>query len=171
MFRTRKPHAQNDCPSSFDFNPSAVEERLPVLCLAAIGVAIASYLALYQTGVITDVWDPMFGNGSREVLHSSLSRMFPIPDASLGALGYFADFATGAIGGARRWRTTPWLVLLYGAVVATVAASTLILAILQPLLVHAGCTLCLASAAISLVIAWLARHEVVASLRLVRHVS
>ena len=102
------------------------------------------------------------------MLHSMVSRMLPVPDASLGALGYLADFATCAIGGIVRWRTMPWMVFFYGAVVAAVGAMALLLAVLQPLLVHAGCTLCLTSAGLSIVIAWLARHEVFASYSVLR---
>lgn len=90
--------------------------------------------------------------------------MLPVPDASLGAVGYLADIVTCAIGGSIRWRTMPWMVLAYGAIVTAVGATALLLAILQPFLVHDGCTLCLTSAAISLIIMWLARHEVFASL-------
>lgn len=129
-----------------------------------IGFAVACYLALYQMGIIAKVWDPLFADGSRKVLHSAVSRMLPVPDASLGGLGYLADIVTCAIGSRTRWRTMPWMVLVYGAVVAAVGATALVLAILQPLLVHAGCTLCLTSAAISLIIVWLARDEVFASL-------
>lgn len=114
--------------------------------------------------MIAHVWDPFFGDSSQRVLHSAISKALPVPDSSLGALGYLADFATCAIGGRTRWRAMPWMVLVYGAVVAAVGATALVLAILQPLVVHAGCTLCLTSAAISLIIVWLARDEVFASL-------
>jgi uncharacterized membrane protein len=149
-------------------NPSAFWERLPILGLALIGFAVACYLALYQLGIIADVWDPLFADGSRKVLHSAVSQMLPVPDASLGALGYLADIVTCAVGGAARWRTMPWMVLVYGGVVALVGATALALAILQPLLVHDGCTLCLTSAAISLIVVWLAREEVFASIAQVR---
>ncbi|MGI9115982.1 MAG: vitamin K epoxide reductase family protein [Chthoniobacterales bacterium] len=150
-------------PPNVDFNPSKFSERGAVLLFAALGFVLASYLALYQSGILSGVWEPFFGSGSERVLHSSISRLFPVPDAWLGALGYVADFVTGALGGSKRWRTAPKLVLLYGAVVAAVAATALVLAILQPVVVHAGCSLCLTSAAISLVIAWLACHEVLAA--------
>ncbi|MFN2475009.1 MAG: vitamin K epoxide reductase family protein [Chthoniobacterales bacterium] len=158
----------DECPPGLTFNPSAFRERLPIFGLAVIGFAIACYLALYQVGIVANVWDPLFGDGSRKVLHSAISRMLPVRDAALGALGYLADIITCAIGGGARWRTMPWMVLLYGAIVTAVGATALVLAILQPVLVHDGCTLCLTSAAISLVIVWLARHEVFASLAQVR---
>jgi hypothetical protein len=36
---------------------------------------------------IGDVWEPFFGNGSRLILTSGVSRILPVPDAALGALG------------------------------------------------------------------------------------
>lgn len=159
-------HADVTAPASS--NPSAFTERVKVLLLAVVGFGIACYLAAYQAGYLAKVWDPFFADGSRKVLHSAVSRMLPVPDASLGALGYLADFVSCAIGGAARWRTMPWLVLFYGAIVSVFGAAALLLAFLQPLLVHDGCTLCLISAAISLLIVWLARHEVLATLKHLR---
>jgi len=149
-------------------NPSAWNERGKVLVLAALGFGIALYLALYQWEVVKSVWEPFFGNGSQKVLHSFISRLLPVPDAFLGALGYLADLVTGAIGGSQRWRTLPWMVIIYGATVALVGATALILAILQPTLLHAGCTLCLCSSLISVCIVWLAHREVFAAFRQLR---
>ncbi len=165
-FRDVLSHEQE---AAVGLNPSAWSERVVILLLAAAGFVIASYLALYQLQVIPHVWDPLFRNGSRKVLHSPISRMLPVPDASLGAAGYLAEFVTGAIGGAERWRRLPWVVLAYGAIVAAAAVAAAVLAISQPLLVHAGCTLCLVSAAISLIIAWLARSEIFASVAHLRN--
>jgi uncharacterized membrane protein len=69
----------------------------------------------------------------------------------------------GAIGGPNRWRTDPNLVLGFGVVVAGLAVTAIVLVLTQVLLVHGFCTLCLVSAAISLVNAILARDEVLAS--------
>lgn len=157
---------QND-PAAGE-NPSAWSARLPVLCAAGAGFCIAMYLSFYQWGVFHSVWEPFFGNGSRTVLHSFISRLLPVPDAFLGALGYLAEIVTGLIGGSARWRMMPWMVLIHGAVVALVGFTALVLAALQPLLFHAGCTLCLTSSAISLCVIWLARREVLAALRHLR---
>lgn len=163
--RNRHDYPIHEHAPRLKFNPSSFGERRVVLLLAGVGFVIAVYLALYQSGIIRTVKDPFFGmQSSDRVLHSSISRWFPIPDAWLGALGYVADLVGAAVGDSQRWRTAPRLVLVYGLVVAGVALAALTLAILQPLVVHAGCTLCLTSAAISLVIAWLARHEVSAAI-------
>lgn len=150
-------------------NPSRWRERLPILLLAAIGLSLASYLAAYQLGFIRKVWDPFFGPGSERVLHSFVSRLLPIPDAVLGAVGYFAELITASIGGQQRWRTSSSLVLFYGAIVAALAVAGLLLSALQLFVLHACCTLCLVSAVISLVIGWLARSEVLASLHEIRN--
>jgi len=133
-------------------NPSNWSERLPFIALAAIGLGIATYLACYQLGMFSQVWDPFFKNGSPEVLHSKLSTLLPVPDAALGALGYAAEILTGAIGGKTRWRTKPWVVVAFGVVAMGMALAGAVLVICQPLVAHAWCTLCLCSAAVSFVV-------------------
>jgi Vitamin K epoxide reductase family len=156
-------------PPRLSYNPSEWRSRLPILVLALAGFCIALYLALYQWGVVKTVWEPFFRDGSKRVLHSFVSRLLPVPDAFLGALGYLADLVTGLIGGSRRCRTMPKAVLIYGVTVCLVGATALGLALLQPLLFHAGCTLCLTSAVISICIVWLASHEVWASIHHIRN--
>lgn len=145
-------------------SPSAWEKRLPIAGLALAGLAIAVYLTLYQLGIVPTVWEPFFGDGSRRVLHSFISRLLPVPDASLGAVGYLVEIVTDLTGGEERWRTAPKTVLFFGAVAAAMALFGLLLAAIQAFWLHAGCTLCLSSAAISVGIAVLARKEVMASL-------
>ena len=142
-----------------------MRHRLPVLLLAAVGCGLASYLALYQLGVLAHVWEPFFGEGSQRVLHSFISRLLPVPDAALGAFGYAAELISGMIGGAKRCQTRPSLVVAYGVIVAFVTFTAVLLVIVQAFVIRAGCTLCLTSAAISLVIAGLARREVFAAFR------
>lgn len=118
------------------------------------GFGIATYLALYQWGVLGDVWEPFFGEGSVVVLGSSISRFLPFPDAALGALGYLMDAVTGVVGGRERWRTMPWLVVVFGLAVGPLGAVSVLLVILQPVVLDAWCTLCLAPAAVSLLAPW-----------------
>ncbi|HET9212618.1 MAG TPA: vitamin K epoxide reductase family protein [Thermoanaerobaculia bacterium] len=134
---------------------STMATRALVAGLALAGLAIAVYLTLYQLGIVPTVWEPFFGDGSRRVLHSPISRLLPVPDASLGAAGYLVEIVTGL---------TPKTVLFFGVVVGAMALFGLLLAAVQAFWLHAGCTLCLASAAISVGIAVLAREEVLASL-------
>lgn len=155
-------------PPGWDVDPSSWRQRLPIVALAVLGTAIASYLTLFQLGLLPDVFEPFFGDGSRRILTSSVSRILPIPDAALGALGYLADAVAGVIGGTRRWRTMPWIVILFGTAVGPLGAVSILLVILQPLLFDAYCTLCLVSAVISVVMIGPAMDEVLASLQQLR---
>ena len=141
------------------------------MALALLGAAVSGYLAFYQYGVVTHVWEPFFGSGSERVLTSRLSFLLPISDAALGALAYVADAVTGLIGSTSRWRTKPWLVVLFGVLVGPLGAVSVGLVIAQPLVYDAWCTLCLASAAISLTMIGPAMDEVLASLQHLRKVA
>lgn len=77
----------------------------------------SGYLALFQYGVVDTVWEPFFGDGSATVLKSTLSRILPMSDAALGAAGYLADTVTGVLFGVHRWRTHPWIVVMFGVAV------------------------------------------------------
>ena len=158
-------HRISQGPAHEGDNPSAWSHRLPVILLALVGCGVATYLTLYQWHITPSVWDPIFGARSSEaVLTSSISRLIPIPDATLGAIAYLVEAALGGAGGVARWRTAPRLVLLFGVVLAGLALTSLALVLSQVLLVHALCSLCLGSAAISWLNAWLGRGEVLASL-------
>lgn len=152
-------------PPGWDYNPSAWKERLPIIAVALGGFGIALYLALYQWRILPDVWEPFFGEGSRVVLNSPISRILPIPDAALGAFGYVLDAMTGAIGGGRRWRTMPWIVILFGLAVGPLGAVSLLLVIVQPVLLDNWCSLCLVSAWLAVVMIGPAMDEVLASLQ------
>lgn len=157
-----------DVPPGWDYNPSTWGDRLPLVALALVGVSIASYLAAYQLGIFGSVWEPFFGDGSQRILHSAVARLLPVPDAALGAVGYLADAVAGAIGGTSRWRTMPWLVILFGLAVGPLGMVSITLVILQPVLFGAWCSLCLASACISLLMIAPAMDEVLAALQHVR---
>jgi uncharacterized membrane protein len=134
--------------------------------LAAVGCLVAINLAAYELHLTPAVWDPLFGSASSErVLTSPLSHLLPVPDAALGALAYLVEVVLTALGGTERWRQQPLLVLVFGIVVAALAATGVVLILDQLVLVHAFCTLCLSSAVISFINAALARDEVLASLR------
>lgn len=158
-----------DCvPPGWDVNPSSWRERMPIIVAALVGFFIAGYLSLYQYGVIGDVWEPFFGNGSRRILDSQVSEIFPIKDAALGAIGYLLDVVTGAAYGQARWRTHPWIVIVFGFAVGPLGAGSILLVILQPVLLSAFCTLCLVTAVISVVMIGPAMDEVLASLQFLR---
>jgi hypothetical protein len=114
---------------------------------------------------VSSVWEPFFGSGSRRILHSWVSKLVPVSDAALGALGYLADAVTGLIGGRARWRKMPWIVVLFGVAVGPLGIVSVLLVILQPVLFDAWCTLCLVSAVISVLMIGPAMDEVLASLQ------
>lgn len=152
-------------PPDWSVNPSSWRQRLPIIALACGGLGIATYLALYQYRVVETVWEPFFGNGSRTILNSPTSRALPVSDGALGAFGYLLDVVAGLIGGRRRWKTSPWVVIVFGVAVGPLGATSLLLVVLQPVLYNAWCTLCLASAVISIAIIGPALDEVLASVQ------
>ena len=130
-----------------------------------LGFGISSYLAIYQLDIISTVWEPFFGDGSEEVLNSEISTLLPVPDAALGAFGYLVDAVAGVVGGRDRWRTMPWIVIGFGLAVGPLGLVSIALVMSQPLVVGAWCTLCLASAVVSLAMIGPAMDEVLASLQ------
>ncbi len=158
-------------PPGWDYNPASWPQRIPIIALACVGFLIAGYLALYQFRVITAVWEPFFDNGSVRVLNSRISHILPIPDAALGALGYLLDAVAGLIGGRGRWRTMPWIVVLFGLAVGPLGLVSVLLVILQPVMLDAWCTLCLVTAVISVVMIGPAMDEVLASLQHLQRVK
>lgn len=165
---------EDDRPPGWDTNPSAWSQRVPIAILALAGVGIAGWLALYQQGYIDTVWEPFFEGGTEAiVLESGFSRFFerfPIGDAALGAIGYLLDAVTGIIGGTKRWRTMPWIVLVFGFFIGPFGVISIMLVVMQPVLYDAFCTLCLASAVVSLAMIGPAADEALASLQHLRRV-
>lgn len=155
----------SNIPPAWSYNPAAWGQRLPIIILAIVGFGIATYLSLFQFKVLDTVWEPFFGNGSQKILTSKTSRILPIPDAALGALGYLTDAVTGAVGGKSRWRTMPWIVIAFGLAVGPLGFISVLLVVLQPVMYDAWCTLCLASAVISIVMIGPAMDEMLASLQ------
>jgi uncharacterized membrane protein len=129
------------------------------------------YLAFYQLHIVNSVWDPFFGNGTEKVLTSKLSQKFPIPDALLGAFGYLIDVVTGSVGNEGRWKTKPWIVIIFGIAVGPLGLVSILLVISQPIIVGYWCTLCLCSAVISVVMISPAMDELLASLQYLQRVK
>lgn len=158
-------------PPAWDYNPSAWSQRWPLILIAFIGFQIALYLGLYQVGVVSSVWEPFFANGSEKVLNSPISKALPIPDALLGAFSYLLDAVSGIIGGTRRWKTKPWIVVLFGIATGPLGLTSVLLVIFQPVLVGAWCTLCIVTAIISIVMISPAMDELLASLQYLQRVK
>lgn len=115
-------------------------------------------MTAYQLGHIDHVWEPFFmgdlpdaKNGTEEIITSSISKAFPVPDAGLGAAVYILEILTGIIGGANRWRTMPWLVLLFGIMIVPLGIVSITFIVIQPILLNTWCTLCLIAAVAMLI--------------------
>lgn len=161
-----------EIPPGWSYNPSRWSERIPLVVVAVVGLGIALYLSAYQLRLIPRIWDPFFGSASSErILDSPFSSVLPIPDALLGAIGYLLDAVTGIIGSTKRWKTMPWIVILFGLAVGPLGITSLFLVVAQPVFFDAWCTLCLASALISTVMIGPAMDEVLASLQYMQRVK
>jgi hypothetical protein len=156
-------------PPGWNYNPSGWGDRLPITALSATGLGIALYLGLYQLHVLHRVWEPFFGDGSDMVLrHTPISRV--LPDALVGAFFYFLDLTFSLIGGRDRWRSVPWAVLLQGINSVGLGFAGVGLAILQRVAFGHYCTLCLSSAACSVLMVGFALAEALATLQHLRRV-
>ena len=152
-----------DIAPGWSYNPSTWHQRAPMIVLGFIGWMLSRYLAAFQLGYIDTVWDPFFGDGTRRVLTSDVSRMFPISDAGLGALAYTVEFLMAWMGGRTRWRSMPWMVTFFFIVVVPLGLTHIILVILQPVAVGAWCTLCLLAALLMLIMIPFTIDEVIAT--------
>ncbi|WP_018614488.1 vitamin K epoxide reductase family protein [Segetibacter koreensis] len=158
-------------PPGWDYNPSTLQQRLPLVLVALLGFCIAIYLSLFQLKIIHSVWDPFFGSGTEKVLTSPISKLLPVPDALLGAFGYIVDAVSGIVGGPERWKTKPWIVIVFGVAVGPLGLVSILLVISQPVLFNAWCTLCLCSAVISVCMISPAMDEMLASLQFLQRVK
>lgn len=158
-------------PPAWDYNPSSWGQRIPLVVIATVGFFIAMYMGLFQLEIISSVWDPFFGGDTEKVLTSPVSEALPIPDAILGAFGYVLDVVTGIIGKKDRWRTMPWIVIVFGLAVGPLGLVSILLVMFQPVLVGAWCTLCLITAVISVVMISPAMDELLASVQYLQRVK
>jgi uncharacterized membrane protein len=99
---------------------------------------------------------------------SAIAHLLPVPDAALGAFVYLFEALADLPGDESRWRTKPWAVVLLGLIAAGLGVAAVILVLCQPLLFGHFCTLCLASAACSLLGCAAAAPEVWATLQHLR---
>jgi len=162
-------------PPGWQFSPSDWFQRLPIIGLAIVGFLISRYLTAYQLGHIDSVLDPFFSganpgdkNGTEEIITSSVSEAWPVPDAGIGAMTYLLEIITGIIGSRRRWRTMPWLVLLFGFMIIPLGAISITFIIIQPIILDTWCTLCLIAAAAMLLQIPYSFDEIIATIGFLR---
>lgn len=177
--------ADDDRPLGWSYSPSTWTQRLPIVALALVGLFVSRYLAAYQLGHVDGLWDPLFGpapldrsdaeptarNGSESVVTSWLSKDFPIADAGLGAAAYALDILAGAIGDRRRWRTMPWMVLLFGFLIIPLGAVSLTFVIVQPIWIGALCTLCIVQSIVTVILIPYSIDEVLATMQYLRRAT
>jgi uncharacterized membrane protein len=152
-------------PKGWSYNPSSWNARIPIGVLAGICWLIARYMAAFQLGYIQTMWDPVFENGTYNVITSNLSKSFPISDAGLGAAAYSIEMLMAFKGGVQRFRTMPWIVFLFGILVVPVGIVSILLIMCQPLVVGSWCFWCLLTAIAMLVMIALTIDEVYATLQ------
>ena len=154
-----------EVPPGWSYNPSAWLQRIPVAFLAFFCFLAARYMASYQLGHITTIYDPLFDQGTFFVITSDISKSFPISDAGLGSAAYLIEALMALKGGSRRWHTMPWMVTLFGFLVVPVGLVSIILIMLQPLVVGHWCFWCLLTALFMLCMIALTIDEVAASIQ------
>ncbi len=164
-----------DIPPGWSYNPSAWTQRLPIIAMALFGLFIARYLAAYQLGHVPDVWEPFFQgsatdpqNGTEEIITSAVAKAFPVSDAALGGYTYLLEILTGLVGSRVRWRTMPWLVVLFGLMIAPLAVTSIIFVIIQPIVIGTWSTLALIGAAAMLIQIPYSLDEIIATFQFMR---
>lgn len=157
--------AHGDRPAGWSYNPSGWSHRIPTVALAMLCWFFSRYMAAFQLGYIDHIWDPFFTDGTLKVITSQISKNFPVSDAGLGALCYTLESLLGWQGNSRRWAEMPWLVFAFGFLVIPVGIVSITLIILQPVVVGAWCSWCLATAAFMLIMIVLTAGELAAVLQ------
>jgi nucleoside-diphosphate-sugar epimerase len=164
-----------EIPPGWTYNPSAWTQRLPIVALALVGLYVSRYLAAYQLDQVPGVWEPFFAgspddprNGTEEIITSSVSQAWPVSDAAVGAYTYMLEILTGVVGSTRRWRTMPWLVVLFGLMIAPLGVVSILFVIIQPIIIGTWSTLALLAAVAVLVQIPYSLDELLASLQFVR---
>ncbi|MHB9878356.1 NAD-dependent epimerase/dehydratase family protein [Pacificimonas sp. ICDLI1SI03] len=165
-----------EVPPNWSFNPSAWTQRIPIIFLALIGLLVSRYLTGYQLDHVSGVWDPFFSglpgepakNGTEAVVTSSVSEAFPVPDAALGGYTYALEIVTGLVGSRARWRTMPWLVFLFGLMIAPLGIVSIAFVIIQPIVIGTWATLTLVGAAAMLIQIPYSLDELLATIQFIR---
>lgn len=152
----------SEVPPGWSYNPSSWVQRWSMIVLGFAGWMVSRYLGAYQLGYIDHAWDPFFGNSTKQVLNSAMSRSWPISDGAFGGFAYTLEFLMGWMGSPSRWRTMPWMVTFFGILVIPLGLVHIFLVISQPVIVGAWCFFCLLAAGIMLPMIPLEADEVIA---------
>ena len=164
-----------ETPPGWSYNPSEWTQRVPIILLALIGLQVSRYLAAYQLGHVDGVWEPFFAgssadprNGTEEIITSHVSEAWPVSDAAVGGYTYVLEILTGIVGSRARWRTMPWLVILFGLMIAPLGITSIFFIIIQPILIGTWSTLALIGGAAMLIQIPYSLDELLATLQFMR---
>jgi nucleoside-diphosphate-sugar epimerase len=164
-----------DTPVGWTYNPSTWTQRIPIIALALVGLYVSRYLAAYQLGHVDTVFEPFFEgapadpkNGTEEIITSWVSEAWPVSDAAVGGYTYALEILTGLVGSRARWRTMPWLVILFGLMIAPLGVVSIFFIVIQPILLGTWSTLALLAATAMLVQIPYSLDELLASLQFIR---
>jgi len=121
------------------------------------------------------VWDPFFvgnpadpKNGTEEIVTSFVSQAWPVSDAAVGGYTYLLEIVTGIVGSRLRWRTMPWLVVLFGLMIAPLGITSISFIVIQPIVIGTWSTIALIGAAAVLIQIPYSLDELVATLQFLR---
>ena len=164
-----------EAPPGWSFNPSSWTQRIPIILLAFVGLQVSRYLAAYQLGHVDGVWEPFFmgspadpQNGTKEIITSHVSEAWPVSDAAVGGYTYVLEILTGIVGSRARWRTMPWLVVLFGLMIAPLGITSIFFIIIQPIVIGTWSTLALIGAAAMLIQIPYSLDELLATIQFMR---
>jgi nucleoside-diphosphate-sugar epimerase/uncharacterized membrane protein len=156
-------------PPGWTYSPSTAAQRLPVVIMGVVGLLISRHLTAYQFGHIDNVWEPFFAgspadprNGTAEIITSSVSKAWPIPDAGLGAVSYMIEILMAVMGTRDRWRTMPWMVTFFGILVIPLGVISIYFIIIQPIVIGTWSTPALIAGLAMLLMIPFALDEVIA---------
>tara|TARA_B100001059_G_scaffold219949_1_gene241455 strand:+ start:944 stop:3493 length:2550 start_codon:yes stop_codon:yes gene_type:complete len=157
----------SEVPPGWSYSPSTYLQRIPMIALGLFGFVVARVLAAYQLGHVDWVWEPFFTgnserNGSELIITSEISKAWPIADGALGAMVYLFEVLMGIMGGRSRWRTMPWMVVLFGIAVVPLGVISIYFIIIQPIVIGTYCTPCLITALAMLIMIPFSLDELVA---------
>ncbi|MDE0879171.1 MAG: NAD-dependent epimerase/dehydratase family protein [Sphingomonas bacterium] len=156
-------------PPGWTYSPSTDAQRLPIVAMGLIGLLTSRILTAYQLGHIDHVWEPFFvgslvdpRNGTEEIITSSMSKAWPIPDGGLGTVSYVLEILMAVMGTRDRWRTMPWMVTFFGILVIPLGVISIYFIISQPLVIGTWSTLALIAGLAMLIMIPFALDEVIA---------
>lgn len=165
-----------EAPPGWSYNPSTWSQRMPIIVLAILGLYVSRYLAAYQLGYIPGVWDPFFAasspldprNGTEDIITSWVSKAWPVSDAAVGGYTYLLEILTGIVGSRMRWRTMPWLVILFGLMIAPLGITSIFFIVIQPVVIGTWSIIALIGAAAVLIQIPYSLDELIATLQFLR---